>query len=851
MKNNLNNKIKEEDISRDVTCFIYFFGDKLLIRYEYKSKVNVYIYGYINNDNLFISEYYFDSLNIDLLEKRNTSDIYKTLKNNKNTNYFGFNEIDNQSFVQCFKLESDESQNIYNTCIQKEEEEIRDNIPLDGKEIENEKNCQRAIEALIELHLMNIELKIKLNEPLSKETADIDNCYLIKEDWFSKYKEIYLYNKIYEYLSNSSINITSKKDKIIDEIYNKYKGEFLKNLTDDNGEYISLKIDNNNFNVEFKLSEDKKEMIFLHKYSIINEKIFNLLINNDNNIEPLEYLINSKNIIIKYNQTNMIIGVLDDTKDNLLIPRFIIQYNKKNEMTQDLYFISENTYQSFEKNLNLGGEKIKKKDIKIVYVIDKFKIKNNNIDNNNNDLNYFHENIELLFYLYGNYEELNYTIQLSNEQKEKKYYYIINKQYMNKIKEIFYYNKFCEELKEKNISNIISNIKKQNFISEMNFKELFNVIKDKFSKEFFGLLSINIKEKHQNEIKDENLMCISEQNVPKDEKDNNESLSYYYTDFEIISEQVKQYLLDNNLISNQNEIIKIECLINDNKLILYPNPRNSNIKDGNNILIAGYVNKTNEFISENVFNFKETNQLKNYLSQIEQNGYNKIISKLSFEKGKKSTNIVLYNSNIAYNDLAYKIIEDNSINNNKNNIIKPKINLMIKIYLYFNYLKNKVHLSQNNNQKEILSGECYLINKKWMDQFKDNDSYNELDNIYKNKISSLSLDEKGNMYNENNIKSIYNNITNNELLLNKITEKQINENPFEINKIEIGKNNNGVYCYNEFVIVNKDIVEDIRKYRNNNNSVLSSKKKDYIINEGKIIIIIDESENKKYQILIG
>ena len=205
---------------------------------------------------------------------------------------------------------------------------------------------------------------------------------------------------------------------------------------------------------------------------------------------------------------------------------------------------------------------------------------------------------------------------------------------MNKIKEIFCYNKFCEELKEKNILNMITNIKKENFISEIKFNELLNVIKNKFSKDFIRLLSINMKDKLQNELKDEKLMCITKQNMPKEEKDNNESLCFYYTDFEIISEQVKQYLLDNNYLSNVNEIIKIECLINDNKLILYPNPRESNIKNGNNILIAGYINKTNEFISEYVFNFKETNQLKNYLKQFEQKKYNEIISKLSFEKGK-------------------------------------------------------------------------------------------------------------------------------------------------------------------------------------------------------------------------
>ena len=132
-----------------------------------------------------------------------------------------------------------------------------------------------------------------------------------------------------------------------------------------------------------------------------------------------------------------------------------------------------------------------------------------------------------------------------------------------------------------------------------------------------------------------------------------------------------------------------------------------------------------------------------------------------------------------------------------------------------------------------------------MDQFKDNDSYNELDNIYKNNNISLPKNENGSIYNKKNFKTIYNNITNNELILKKISEKQIIENPFEIKEIEIGKNSNGVYYYNEFVIVNREIFGDIRKYYNNNNSALSSKKRDYIINEGRIIIIIDDNENKK------
>ena len=137
MEININKKEKEEDISRDVTCYI--FGNKLLIIYENKSNVNTYICGYINNENLFISEYYFDYLNIQLLEKKDSLDIFKILKNNESKNYFNLTSVDNQTVVHCFKLKSDESQNTKTSYLEKEDEETKGNIQLNEKEIE--KKC--------------------------------------------------------------------------------------------------------------------------------------------------------------------------------------------------------------------------------------------------------------------------------------------------------------------------------------------------------------------------------------------------------------------------------------------------------------------------------------------------------------------------------------------------------------------------------------------------------------------------------------------------------------------------------------------------------------------------------------
>ena len=162
MENNINNNENKEEISKDVICHI--FDGKILIIYENKYNYNLYISGYINIENLFISEYYFDYLNIDSLVKKDSSDIFQILKNNPNRNYFGLTGIDNQSVVHCYKLKSDKSQNINISYLEKREEEVKNNYSLKEKEIE--KNCKKAIEALIELYLMNKELKIQLMESL-------------------------------------------------------------------------------------------------------------------------------------------------------------------------------------------------------------------------------------------------------------------------------------------------------------------------------------------------------------------------------------------------------------------------------------------------------------------------------------------------------------------------------------------------------------------------------------------------------------------------------------------------------------------------------------------------------------
>ena len=301
-----------------------------------------------------------------------------------------------------------------------------------------------------------------------------------------------------------------------------------------NKEEILRLIDEKNYQVEYKLNNNNTELIFMHKYSLLNKAIIDSIFENETKsikIKPSQ-IINNKKIIIKYEEKKAIlIGTInEDDISNIFIPEIILVYDDIKQLENQFNFFENNDYDKFKEAFDLK-EKITdlKEDDKIIgkaYLIDKNKY--------NNLINY---NENILSNLYNNYESINNKIKQPYEKELKMdKYFIINSNYIKKLKELF---KFNDLLKLDNKNSSINEI-----IEKEKLNLDINLIKDELSKEEFSKI-------------DKKELIIDENNKIQ-----------YYQEFDIISKELNDYLEEYNLIQPNQEILEIECLFGENKIIM-------------------------------------------------------------------------------------------------------------------------------------------------------------------------------------------------------------------------------------------------------------------------------------------
>ena len=183
---------------------------------------------------------------------------------------------------------------------------------------------------------------------------------------------------------------------------------------------------------------------------------------------------------------------------------------------------------------------------------------------------------------------------------------------------------------------------------------------------------------------------------------------------------------------------------------------------------------------------------------------------------------------------------------------------MIRIYLYNRDLSNKISLSKEINiknnenlEKNIFTKKCFLINKEYIESYKNHYLYSELENLldeYIQKNETIKKDSNDDIYSSKNIDIIYELLQSNNNIMEKyksIEHYKINENDKNITtlkKKKLTKDENIDY-YDDFIIINEEIYNYYFCSPNNNNDKLC------IINSGRIIIFFEEGEI--YQVLIG
>ena len=674
--------------------------------------------------------------------------------------------------------------------------EEENNNKKDKKTLEKRKTSgifKKEILILMDLYNFNNDLKNNINKlTISKEDSTSKNnyIYLIREDYFSNFTEIFLYKLVHETIKNGQIDPKKSKVALLNSLSKIYQEIYLDNINNYKG-IVSL--DNENiYKIEYTLNNTKTEMVFIYQYAILNQDIIDIIYKDKSKKinSKFSHIINSKKIIIKYDpKKSILIGTIseDDIK-NIFIPEIILEYNDITQMKNQFNFFEKNEYEKLNLNLEQKIDELKDEENNIIgkiYLIDK---------NKYNNLSKYNENI--LLGLYNNYEIIKKKMQNPFEKEENsEKYYIIDNNYIKKLKELFKYEDILPKLNNK-----------------IPFKEI--IIQENY------ILDRNII---MNELSKDELFKIKKAELKIDEN----NIINYFTEFDIISKELKEYLEEYNLIQINQELIEIELIPGNNKIIIH------SFNPNKNIAIILSQNDKNEFISELIFVFDDSIKLKNYLNKIIEKGFDTILQELNFTNKKSQ---ILDDKKEECGN-AYEII---SLIKKEEIKIKEEILNMIQLYLFNKDINNKIKNDINKEKYEECKG--YLINKEFIDKYKEYYLYNDIKKYLDN------LDNVNNT--EENIKIIYEKMKQEEFFKNYINKdvlllKDINIEQIKINKKEISLNEKKYFYFDEFTIVTEDIYKKII----NENIILNNDKIEYIINSGKIFLFITSEDIN--QVLIG
>ena len=688
-------------------------------------------------------------------------------------------------------------------------ENDENNIDNNGNNDENKKKNDEidlsiinpGFSILINLYIYNTDLHKYIKESITsndKSTQNKGECFLIREDYFSDFINFFLYKDVYQLIKNDKKDPKKSKAAIFDRLNKNYKTKLHDKIN--NSKEIPSLIDEKLYKIEYCLNHSKTEMIFIYKYSLLNKDILNTIFKDKHKNENIKLFnkVNNKKLIIKYEQKKSIfIGTLtEDDINNIFIPEIILVYDDIAQLQNQFNYFDKNDYTKFEQTLALkekitdlkNGEKIVGK----AYLIDK---------NKYNNLSKYNENI--LSSLYNNYEAINKKIKEPFEKELKKdKYFIINYNYIKKLKDLFKFNDLLKKVSQNNSIN--------DLIKEENIKLDRILIKDELSKgELFKISKKELK------------------------IDNNKI--QYCQEFDIISNELKQYLEEYDLIQSNQEIIEIECLFGNNKIIMY------SFSPNKKIAFVLSKNEKEEYIIELIFEFKDEEKLQNYLKLITEKGFDKVIELLN-KKENENKYEILDDKKDLYG-YAYEIIPLKK----KELKIKEEIINMIKIYLYNKDILNKIEISKNNDNTNenvkinIFNEQCYLINKDIFKKYKEYYLYNDIQ-TYLDKNNNI-INKKENINSDEIIFTIYEKIKKEEFFKNYINKDKLPLDKIDIKKTEIILEKEKKIFYNDdFIIINKEIYE---KLLLKENIIIT----EYIINSGKIFLFFNSDENN--QVLIG
>ena len=650
------------------------------------------------------------------------------------------------------------------------------------------------------------KLEIKIKAPINK--IDIfhikfDNMQLLKNAIFNNKEFILITQSLWEkicsseYKNEKGINYSIKDNKIC--------------LIFNEKEQLELRI--NNFiinksslfeNEKFLTNEGKEKKHENYNINIINKEenknCINNFENNNNAIIHPEKFNNESNPFLNLNindceKTNLVLQkAFSSPNEGLKIQNVHqnkkINYENKNEnfnlelnKNKSDNFLNSN----FGRNINSNGMSTQ----------DMESLVNDSLATNLLNECTKKEILALINYSKFKRDMKKKIINSKDGHFEEMNIYLVNENWINKIKNFYCYDSIIEKIdikKEITIQNLEQTLK------ELNLLEIF-------------IERQKIKEKELNILKSESIRPNFSKKIISDRE------RKFPIDFDLIDKNVFDNLVQKD--DNQ-EAVNCTCIVNSEKVII------QYIEEKKNQFFLIIVNldiKTNKFCNELLLDYHVEDKnglscLKYHFSLLKTKNYKDFVN-IAFSEDKKT----IYSQNTQPKKLIFgSIIELNS-NNNKIEeqqkklevipINKEKLNHILFL-LNIHFLQERLIYKINDSLKDhSFKEKYYLIKNDIINKFKDVYKYNELMNqLYSNEIMKLINEyKKQSLYiPENQLDKLL------EILVKKIDKSYFNliENISLKNELEkfdflvekkFYKNNHEIFYYEECQLINEEIIK--------------------------------------------
>ena len=676
----------------------------------------------------------------------------------------------------------------------------------------------------------------------NKISLDVHSMILINKELIDYFISYFDYEILSEYMKSQNIEYNNLEQKF-EVLINNLKISDIKLFNElEIKEKSFAKINFNGIKKDFLVKNYNikgKNLFYISNFEIIDDSIYNFFIENeiikDNNGIKGEYLAGNGKIFLCYEYIRKNIYQIGTINDNgNFIPEYLIDgtYSTKSQIVKKFSDLGIKIILN-----NMIDDKVTFENHYFIYC---YKISNNeiSIEDNKNLLEngYSISNIVLfLMSLYIFEEEIKRQLFASKGLKSN-YSFItiscnlINMNFITEIKKLFNYQKIKEfiDLNKITFSSQINEVVLNNFLRENeNYKNYLEMKKKDF---------LELKQKGK-------LINVFDK---KSFKNGNAKFDYP-VNFNIIEIDLFNKFL-NILNINENQLInkpkEISLTFNSGKIVL------SDSDEGSRLYIYSYDEKKEiNYYPELILDFKTFENLNNnFKNIIKEDFINKILN------GEQQNMRSNYNCNIYLINSQYKgmketeDISNSDLNNNNKNkecmkLLSVSFRFTYEYMNYYNFLKS--------NQSQNIEESIYLINKKYIDEIKSISLFEEISVIIKMKKEII---EKFKNSDVNYLDKLKECLTKKSFdILNNLTKKEIElklENKNLFDKSAKHYNNylyNDLYYYENFQIIDKNLLE-IMKYYDNNLAEKCIEVK-AIFSSNKIILLLNE--NEKYVINVG